>query len=60
MCVCPYGWCAQNTILELHWTTDGSRVITASPDRTIRAWDTTTITQVCVYVCRPFANIFVL
>lgn len=36
----------KNAILELHWTTDGERVITASPDKTVRAWDTKTGEQV--------------
>lgn len=36
----------KNAILELHWTTDGERVITASPDKTIRAWDSKTGEQV--------------
>ena len=29
----------KNAVLELHWTTDGERIITASPDRSVRAWD---------------------
>ena len=36
----------KNAILELHWTTDGERLITASPDKTVRAWDTKTGEQV--------------
>lgn len=41
-----YGTGHKNAILELHWTTDGERVITASPDKTVRAWDTKTGEQV--------------
>lgn len=33
-------------MLELHWTTDGERIISASPDKTVRAWDAHTGEQV--------------
>ena len=29
----------KNAILELHWTTDGERIVSASPDKTVRMWD---------------------
>lgn len=29
----------KNAILELHWSNDGERIISASPDKTVRAWD---------------------
>lgn len=36
----------KNAILELHWSYNGERIISASPDKTIRAWDTTRGLQV--------------
>ena len=29
----------KNAILELHWSTDGSQIVTASPDETVRVFD---------------------
>ena len=29
----------KNAILDLHWTSDGNFLCTASPDRTVRVWD---------------------
>ena len=29
----------KNAVLDLHWTTDGSYVVSASPDKTVRVWD---------------------
>lgn len=29
----------KNAILELHWSADSRRIVTASPDKTVRAWD---------------------
>jgi Prp8 binding protein len=36
----------KNGILELHWTTDGERIVSASPDKSVRAWDAATGQQV--------------
>ena len=36
----------KNAVLEVQWTTDGERVLSASPDRSVRAWDATTGEQV--------------
>ena len=38
----------KNAVLELHWTSDGERVLSASPDKTVRAWDAATGSQVRV------------
>ena len=36
----------KNAVVELHWTSDGERVVTASPDKTVRAWDVASGQQV--------------
>ncbi len=36
----------KNAVLELHWTSDGERIVSASPDKSVRAWDATTGEQV--------------
>jgi Prp8 binding protein len=36
----------KNAILDLQWTTDGSTLISASPDKTLRAWDVETGRQI--------------
>ena len=36
----------KNAVLELHWTTDGERLVSASPDKTVRAWDAGTGEQI--------------
>ena len=36
----------KNSVLELHWTTDGEKIISASPDKSVRAWDAQTGTQI--------------
>lgn len=36
----------KNAVVELHWTSDGERVITASPDKSVRAWDVASGQQV--------------
>ena len=33
-------------MLELHWTTDGERIASASPDKSVRVWDAATGAQV--------------
>ena len=33
-------------MVELHWTSDGERVVTASPDKSVRAWDVASGQQV--------------
>ena len=33
-------------MLELHWTTDGERIASASPDKSVRVWDAATGSQV--------------
>ena len=48
---CPRGAalrCAghKNAVLEVQWTTDGERVLSASPDKSVRAWDAATGEQV--------------
>lgn len=37
----------RNAVLDLCWTTDGQHIISASPDKTVRAWDAVTGKQVC-------------
>lgn len=29
----------KNAVLELHWSADSRKIVTASPDRSVRAWD---------------------
>ena len=36
----------KNAVLEVQWTTDGERVLSASPDKSVRAWDAATGEQV--------------
>nr|TKS05794.1 hypothetical protein D5086_0000129580 [Populus alba] len=36
----------KNAVLDLHWTADGSQIISASPDKTVRAWDVETGKQI--------------
>ena len=36
----------KNAVLELHWTPDGERIISCSPDKTARAWDVETGLQI--------------
>jgi Prp8 binding protein len=36
----------KNAVLELHWTSDGERLLSASPDKSVRAWDAATGEQV--------------
>ena len=36
----------RNAVLDLHWTTDGTQIVSASPDQTVRAWDAETGKQV--------------
>ncbi len=36
----------KNAVLELHWTSDGERIVSASPDKSVRAWDAVTGEQV--------------
>lgn len=36
----------RNAVLDLCWTTDGQHIISASPDKTVRAWDAMTGKQV--------------
>lgn len=36
----------KSAILELHWSADSERIVTASPDASVRAWDVSTGTQV--------------
>ena len=36
----------KNSILELHWTSDGEKIISASPDKSVRAWDAVTGQQI--------------
>nr|GFB43563.1 hypothetical protein [Tanacetum cinerariifolium] len=36
----------KNAVLDLQWTSDGSQIISASPDKTLRAWDVETGKQV--------------
>ena len=33
-------------MLELHWTSDGDTIISCSPDKSIRAWNAATGTQI--------------
>ncbi|KAI3873455.1 hypothetical protein MKW98_008107 [Papaver atlanticum] len=35
-----------NAVLDLQWTTDGYQIISASPDKTLRAWDVETGKQI--------------
>ena len=32
----------KNAVLELHWSMDGEKLVSASPDKTVRAWDAET------------------
>lgn len=36
----------KNAVLELHWTSDGEHIVSASPDKSVRAWDAATGEQV--------------
>lgn len=36
----------KNAVLELHWTTDGEKLLSASPDKSLRAWDAQTGLQI--------------
>uniref|UniRef100_A0A803LYG3 Reverse transcriptase/retrotransposon-derived protein RNase H-like domain-containing protein n=1 Tax=Chenopodium quinoa TaxID=63459 RepID=A0A803LYG3_CHEQI len=36
----------KNAVLDLHWTTDGTQLVSASPDKTVRAWDAETGKQI--------------
>ena len=36
----------KGAVLELHWTTDGERIASASPDKSVRVWDAATGAQV--------------
>lgn len=38
----------RNAVLDLCWTTDGQHIVSASPDKTVRAWDAVTGKQVCL------------
>jgi len=29
----------KSAVVDLHWTTDGDHIVTASPDKTVRVWD---------------------
>jgi Prp8 binding protein len=40
----------RNAVLDLCWTTDGQHIISASPDKTVRAWDAITGKQVCFFI----------
>ncbi len=40
---CPAGH--KGAVLELHWTTDGERIASASPDKSVRVWDAATGAQ---------------
>ena len=35
----------KNAVLEVHWTPDGERLVSCSPDKTVRAWDAESGTQ---------------
>ena len=35
----------KNAVLDVHWTNDGEKLLSASPDKTVRVWDTATGTQ---------------
>ncbi|KAG7996464.1 hypothetical protein I3843_01G160800 [Carya illinoinensis] len=39
-------WRHKNAVVDLHWTIDGSQVISAIPDKTLRAWDVETGKQI--------------
>lgn len=41
----------RNAVLDLSWTADGQHIISASPDKTVRAWDAVTGKQVCSWLC---------
>ena len=51
----------KNAVLELQWTTDGERILSASPDKSARVWDSATGEQLkkmsehqgCVNSCCP-------
>ena len=32
----------KNAVLDVHWTNDGEKLLSASPDKTVRVWDTAT------------------
>ena len=32
----------KNAVLDVHWTNDGEKLLSASPDKTVRVWDTST------------------
>lgn len=36
----------KNAVLEVHWTPDGERLLSCSPDRSVRAWDAASGQQV--------------
>ena len=38
----------KGAVLELHWTTDGERIASASPDKSVRVWDAATGAQVLI------------
>ncbi len=38
----------KGAVLELHWTSDGERIASASPDKSVRVWDAATGAQVLV------------
>lgn len=38
----------KNAVLELHWTSDGERLLSASPDKSVRCWDAATGEQACL------------
>ena len=49
-CGCAPTWAGhKNAVLELHWTSDGERILSASPDKSVRAWDVATGNQVCAF-----------
>ncbi|KAL9659439.1 hypothetical protein QQ045_024245 [Rhodiola kirilowii] len=58
----------KNAVLDLQWTTDGSQIISASPDKSLRAWDAETGKQIkkmaehssFVNSCCPFKTSIVL
>jgi hypothetical protein len=39
---CPAPAGHKNAVLEVHWTPDGDRLISCSPDKTVRCWDAET------------------
>ena len=44
LCSVPAGH--KNAVVEVHWTADGERLISASSDKSVRAWDAATGNQV--------------